>query len=308
MKETFVVCPTCGAVSVVGGPCEYCGTQLVANKDSVTYEERIIPERTISPVAFAQKVSVFKNVGEFIGNCAVVDMGGVSGMINLNGDFIFPLEFGRIKLYPTSIAYMQKGSDRYLFDLVRWKRINHELPIISSTSESWNIPDEAERKFHDDCKYYSIYLCYKTHTDSIQYYSALFDENDHLIKGFTRSHYQTVKTGLLLGDRTYFDFKTRHLYHPPQPRYYFERKGSSLVINGSILNTEGKTKEEIQNEINEAASGSSNSSSGSSNSGSDSSSLVSDISNIGCGPLLLMTVLIIIAGLLIGWMIGSLDN
>ena len=255
-KTRFAVCPTCGAVSVVGGPCEYCGTQLVANEDTVTYEERIIPKRTISPMAFAQKVSVFKRVHEYVGNCAVVDMGDLCGMINLNGDFIFPLEFGRIEIYPTGIAYMQKGSDRYLFDLVLWKRINCRLPFVSSESDWHNIPVMAERRFHDDYNYYSIWTKYEKaiweeykKTGEIVYgYSAVFDENDRLVA--EGSCVKEVETGLILSGSKYFDFHTQRTYSIPASHAKFEVQGKSLALGSSILNIKGKTPEEIQKAIN----------------------------------------------------------
>ena len=143
----FAVCPSCGAIGAAGMPCEYCGTTILASEDTITYGERIVPERTINPVAFAQKVSVFKNVGEYIFNCAVVDMGDLSGMINLNGDLLFPLEYGYIKMYPCGIAYLRKGTDYFVFDMSIWKRLDVQLPVFSHyVYESDTVPVKVKKE------------------------------------------------------------------------------------------------------------------------------------------------------------------
>lgn len=146
----FAVCPSCGAIGAAGMPCEYCGTTILANEDTITYGERIVSERTINPVAFAQKVSVFKKVGEYIFNCAVVDMGGLYGMINLNGDLLFPLEYGYIKMYPCGIAFLRKGTDYFVFDMSIWKRLDVQLPnfelVYKYVYKSDTVPVKVEKK------------------------------------------------------------------------------------------------------------------------------------------------------------------
>lgn len=264
MKETFVVCPTCGAVSVVGGPCEYCGTQLVANEDSVTYEERIIPKRTISPMAYAQKVSVFKNVGEYICNCAVVSMGGLKGLINLNGDFIFPLEYGVIKIYPFFIVYFQKDDDRFLFDLLHWRRLNYN-PIVSKTS---NVPVMVQREFFfedgNEDEYSYQFLAVKEYDDQrherISF--SVYDKDDReVIHG--SDCYSTVKGGIILSNRQeYFDIQNQKVFLCPSlltknAHTHFCDKNGKLAIHCSSargsetigLDIKGKSVEGIQREI-----------------------------------------------------------
>lgn len=258
MSKRFAVCPTCGAVSMVGGPCEYCGTPIVEKEGTETYGERIVSERTISPMAFAQKISVFKEVGEYICNCAVVNMGKLSGIINLNGDLIFPLEYGQIKIYPSNgIAYLQKGSDSFLFDLVHWKRM-FSLP--------WP-PEKVERRLcfedkdHDDYYYY-----YMAVVRSSSVY-ALYDKDDNEIA--TGEYFKNVKGGIIITRRKYFDFRTRKVYElpPSNSSCRFTVEDGVLYISynslffkvseGDLsskkdcipLNLEGKTAEEIQKEI-----------------------------------------------------------
>lgn len=267
MSNKFAVCPTCGAVSVAGEPCEYCGTPIVVKEDTATYEERIVPKRTIHPVAFAQKVSVFKEVGEYICNCAVVSMGGLKGLINLNGDFIFPLEYGEIKIYPCGIVYFQKGSDRYLFELVFWERIDFDLKVVSETSEWVNVPEKVERKLfedktNDDYCYFFVVAEYNNKESVV---TALYDKDYRLIA--TGTKLEKVRGGLILKDNLYFDFSTRRPYKIKRTfdfnsstSLFLSFVGRDGVLHIKVkripgddtyyaLNIEGMTAEEIQDEI-----------------------------------------------------------
>lgn len=173
----FAVCPSCGAIGAAGMPCEYCGTTILASEDTITYGERIVSERTINPVAFAQKVSVFKKVGEYIFNCAVVDMGGLYGMINLNGDLLFPLEYGYIKMYPCGIAYLRKGTDGFVFDMSIWKR----LDVLRPDFLLWKIdtvPVNVKKESVGD--FFAVTI---EHVSKISghncYLFCVFDQNGH---------------------------------------------------------------------------------------------------------------------------------
>lgn len=269
----FAVCPSCGAVSVAGEPCEYCGTPIVVKEDTLTYEERIIPKRTISPVAFAQKVSVFKNVGEYICNCAVVDMGGVSGMINLNGDFIFPLEYGVIKIYPCWIAYFQTGSDRFLFDLLYWRRLNYKIPLVSNSK--WdNVPVMVHRDFffedgNDDEYSYHLLFVNQEYVSEGELHErrcfAVYDKDDREI--INKYNYNsTVEGGIIFAvNEKYFDIQTRKVFECPHyltksvyPNASFSSEGGKLAISFTYgyhddetigLDIEGKSAEGIQKEI-----------------------------------------------------------
>lgn len=276
MKEKFTVCPSCGAVGLVGETCEYCGTQIVAKEETATYEERIVSKRTINPMAFAQKVSVFKNVGEYICNCAVVSMGHLSGVINLNGDFIFPLEYGRIKLYNTGYVYLQKESDRFLFDLTSWKRVDFHLPLYSEESgDHKNIPDRLDKV--DYGEYYSLTLYWEWY-DRTAKRSYLLDNNNSLAFWTNGGVFERVETGFIVRhpnsrhpncSGSYYDIRLKKLFHRPDIKTkmsseigftskegklamlaYFDFIGSSHFFP---LDIDGKSAEDIQKEINGVA-------------------------------------------------------
>ena len=273
MSNKFAVCPTCGAVSVAGEPCEYCGTPIVVKEDTATYEERIVPKRTISPMAYAQKVSVFKNVGEYICNCSVVSMGGLKGLINLNGDFIFPLEYGEIKIYPCWIAYFQTGSDHFLFDLLHWRRLNYKIPFDSKKSKWDNVPVMVHKDFffedgnEDE---YSYQLLVVEQDGGVYEYFAVYDKDDReVIHGSGYDRYDsTVEGGIVFSGRhKYFDIHTQKVFQCPgyltknrYPRASFSTKGDKLAIFANYgdkltnwetigLDIKGKSAEGIQKEI-----------------------------------------------------------
>lgn len=265
MSNKFAVCPTCGAVSVAGEPCEYCGTPIVVKEDTATYKERIVPKRTIHPVAFAQKVSVFKAVGEYICNCSVVSMGGLKGLINLNGDFIFPLEYGEIKIYPCWIAYFQTGSNCFLFDLLLWRRLNYKIE---------SCPDRVHREFfsedgNDDEYSYQLLAVEQEYWERGRLYKKssfrVYDKDDREVI-YDSDYNFKVKGGIVFSDnQKYFDINTRKVFQCPRrltqdvlpPTAYFWEKDGKLAIflfeagisETFVLDIEGKSAEGIQKEI-----------------------------------------------------------
>lgn len=273
MSNKFAVCPTCGAVSVAGEPCEYCGTPIVVKEDTATYEERIVPKRTIHPAAFAQKVSVFKNVGEYICNCSVVSMGGLKGLINLNGDFIFPLEYGEIEIYPSFIVYFQKGANRFLFDLLYWRRLNFKIPLVSR-SEWDNVPVSVHRNFFfedgndDEYSYQLLAIVQECRTDMGLYKKSSFgvyDKDDREVIHDSDYNFM-VEGGVVFSDsQKYFDINTRKVFQCPRrltqnvfPNARFREKDGKLAIFSQYggdytaiigLDIEGKSAEGIQKEI-----------------------------------------------------------
>ena len=262
MSKRYAVCPQCGAMGVVGEQCDYCGTPIVIKENTATYEARIVSKRTIDPVAFAQKVSIFKNVGEYICNCAVVSMGELNGVINRNGDFIFPLEYGRIKLYDEGYAYLQKGSFHSLFDLTSWKR----LFFIDAK----NAPYELTRKIYKD--YYCLTLYFETYYEGEFIKTArsyLLDQNDSLF--FSARVINKVNTGFIDGGvkwtRSYYDIRLNKTFYCPSldldgfahagftskdgklAMAYFTYFSGTEVSQFFALDIDGKTAEDIQKEI-----------------------------------------------------------
>lgn len=213
MDNAFIVsCPLCGVLGKAGEPCEFCGATIVMRNDVTTYEERIISKRTISSMAFAQKVSVFKTVGEFIYNCSVVRMGSLCGLINLNGDFIFPLEYGNIVVFPEGYAYLRKNSEEIIFDLTKWKPLDLEL-------SGRGAPDCLYRSVLDG-NYY-ITLNWDWYEDDGHHQINIvcfFDLNDQVV--LWSRYTKKCNTGFISHhDDTYVDIRTRKKYSLPFNKY-----------------------------------------------------------------------------------------
>lgn len=93
MSKQFTPCPACGAVGEVGTKCLFCSTIITLKEGEVSYSERIPQRRTVTPQRYAEKISIYHNVkpiryGE---NLLMVSIGDQHGLVNLNGDIVYPL-------------------------------------------------------------------------------------------------------------------------------------------------------------------------------------------------------------------------
>ena len=207
-NKLYSACPVCGALGIVNEQCEFCGNTIPAgNESNPTYDSRIVEKRTISPAEFAKKISIYHKVGVFSAGCAIASIGSLSGLINLNGDIILPIEHGNIQK-DGRWAFI----DGELMDVVTWTKINKSL------GKKWTL--DHVKYFEDDNL---IAIC--TRTESFRYingyredcysnYMTVFDikENKSLIvRGYDNKEYKDwhypsidqVENGYLLEDKEY---------------------------------------------------------------------------------------------------------
>lgn len=91
MATQFTPCPACGAVGEVGNNCQFCGTTIILKEEAKIYDSRIINHRTITPQQYAEKVSIYHNLESLYDGVVKVSIGDLEGIVNLNGDLIYPL-------------------------------------------------------------------------------------------------------------------------------------------------------------------------------------------------------------------------
>ncbi len=94
MATQFTPCPACGAVGEVGSTCQFCGTTIILKEGATSSTERVPHVRTVTPQQYAEKISIYQNVegSKNSSNLMYVSIGDEEGLINLNGDLIYPLQ------------------------------------------------------------------------------------------------------------------------------------------------------------------------------------------------------------------------
>ena len=97
MSAHFTSCPACGAVGEIGNNCLFCGTTIQAKEGNVITNSRVVNFRTVTPQEYANKIAIYHEI-ETKGNLAVVRIGDQYGVINLNGDLVYPLKKGKIDI------------------------------------------------------------------------------------------------------------------------------------------------------------------------------------------------------------------
>ena len=109
MATQFTPCPACGAVGEVGSNCQFCGTTIIL-KEGVTFSDaRIIKQRTITPQQYAEKISIYHNIEGLCDGVSKVSIGEQEGIVNLNGDLIYPLGNERIsKVFKDGVVKIGK--------------------------------------------------------------------------------------------------------------------------------------------------------------------------------------------------------
>ena len=96
MATQFTPCPACGAVGEVGCNCQFCGTAIILKEGAILSDARIVKRRTVTPQQYAEKISIYHNVVGLNSEISKVSIGEQEGIINLNGDIIYPLGNERI--------------------------------------------------------------------------------------------------------------------------------------------------------------------------------------------------------------------
>ena len=98
MSKHFTPCLACGAVGEVNSSCQFCGTTILLKEGATPSDTRIIKQRTVTPQQYAEKISIYHKVepDAFI---SIVSIGNEYGVVNLNGDLIYPLGGLEIETY-----------------------------------------------------------------------------------------------------------------------------------------------------------------------------------------------------------------
>lgn len=104
MTTQFTPCPACGAVGEVGRNCQFCGTAIILKEGAVLSDVRVVKQRTVTPQQYAEKISIYHNIVALDSEISKVSIGGQEGIINLNGDIIYPLGNEPIKGFKDKIV------------------------------------------------------------------------------------------------------------------------------------------------------------------------------------------------------------
>jgi hypothetical protein len=99
MQKQFTPCPACGALGEVNSTCQFCGTTIFHKEGIKTSDSRIVQQRTVTPQQYAEKVSIYHNIIGINSEISKVSIGNLEGIINLNGDIIYPLGNEPIRLF-----------------------------------------------------------------------------------------------------------------------------------------------------------------------------------------------------------------
>ena len=91
MATQFTPCSACGALGEVGEMCQFCGTPIELKEGAILSNTRLVHHRTITPQQYADKISIYHNVKKVGLDVLSVSIGKQYGLINLNGDLIYPL-------------------------------------------------------------------------------------------------------------------------------------------------------------------------------------------------------------------------
>ena len=91
MATQFTPCQACGAVGEVGEKCQFCGTTIELKEGVIPSNARIVRYRTVTPQQYADKISIYHKVETENNTVIKVSIGDQYGLVNLNGDLIYPL-------------------------------------------------------------------------------------------------------------------------------------------------------------------------------------------------------------------------
>lgn len=109
MSKQFTPCPACGAVGEVGCNCQFCGTAIILKEGAILSDVRIVKQRTITPQQYAEKVSIYHNIVGLDSEISKVSIGEQEGIINLNGDLIYPLGNEPIKKFKDKVVLIGRN-------------------------------------------------------------------------------------------------------------------------------------------------------------------------------------------------------
>lgn len=111
MTKQFTPCPACGAVGEVNSTCQFCGTTILLKEGATPSNARIIKKRTVTPQQYAERISIYEDVyaSEESHYLRCVRIGNEEGIINLNGELVYPLQYVSIYIVSDTKLYLSGG-------------------------------------------------------------------------------------------------------------------------------------------------------------------------------------------------------
>ncbi len=111
MSKQFTPCPACGAVGEVNSTCQFCGTTILLKEGATPSNARIIKQRTVTPQQYAERISIYEDVRAYEESHYLrrVRIGNEQGVINLNGELVYPLQHVSIHIVSDTKLYLSGG-------------------------------------------------------------------------------------------------------------------------------------------------------------------------------------------------------
>ena len=125
MAKQYVPCPACGALGEIGSNCQFCNTTIAQKEGVIASDTRLVEKRTITPREYAEKISIYHEVYSLSETYSEVEIGDQKGIINLNGDLIFPLErrYGSFSGISSSIVALEGDKTIQYYNLNSFEKI-----------------------------------------------------------------------------------------------------------------------------------------------------------------------------------------
>lgn len=149
MSKQFTPCPACGALGEVNCACQFCGTTITLKEGTIATDSRVVKQRTVTPQQYAEKISLYHNV-EPVGFLKIVSIGKEYGVVNLNGDLVYPLGSDVIQIANDNtieLGYIDKTV--WEEASVRWDKYK----------EKWEQEDEVTTERFKITKYFNLETC-----------------------------------------------------------------------------------------------------------------------------------------------------
>lgn len=125
MAKQFTPCPACGALGEIGSNCQFCNTTIVQKEGVIASETRLVERRTVTPQQYAEKISIYHDIKSLSETYSQVSIGDQKGIININGDLIFPLErrYGSFCGISSSIVALEGDKTIQYYNLNSFEKI-----------------------------------------------------------------------------------------------------------------------------------------------------------------------------------------
>ncbi len=149
MQKQFTPCPACGALGEVNSTCQFCGTTIILKEGTIATNSRVVKQRTVTPQQYAEKITLYHNV-EPVGLLKIVSIGKEYGVVNLNGDLIYPLGSDEINIVNENtieLGYTEK------------EKIRDASTSWDDWSQKWKHNEELVFNVFHTTRYFNLETC-----------------------------------------------------------------------------------------------------------------------------------------------------